>query len=220
MSPQVIILIGPPGSGKDTQAEFLAKEMGLVHVKTSELIENEFKNGDPNDQELKSEKEKWASGELNGRAFVDRLIMSKSKELHDQGKGIVFSGSPREEQETKDLMPFLESIYSRDNIRIFHIRLSPDESLKRNSHRRICEANRHPIPNFPEYENISICPEDGSRIIVRKLDDPETIKTRYQVYLKRTEPVFDLLKEMEYTVSEINGEQSILDVHKEILNSI
>ena len=220
MPQKVIILIGPPGSGKDTQAEFLAKEISLVNVKTSALIENEFKNGHPDDPELKIEKEKWASGELNGTAFVERLISTEVKKLHEQNKGIVFSGSPREEPETRTLMPLIESLYGRENIFIFNIQLSAEESLKRNSHRRICQANRHPIPNFSEYQNITTCPEDGSPIIVRPLDSPETIKTRYQVYLKKTEPVFALLNEMGYKIHDINGEQSIADVHRDILNSL
>ena len=161
-----------------------------------------------------------ASGQLNSREFVFGLVSEMVKELHNQDKGMVFSGSPREEKEAEILMALLEEMYGRDGIAIIRIDLSEEESLKRNSHRRICKANRHPIPNFPEFEDITACPEDGSEIVTRVLDDPETIKIRYEVYKKQTEEVFDFFKKKGYTFKEINGEQPIIDVHRDILNMI
>lgn len=216
----VIIIIGPPGSGKDTQAELLAHELKLIHVKTSELIEAKFKSADPNDPVINAEKEKWASGQLSDRDWVFSLISEKVRALHQVGQGMVFSGSPREVFEAQKEIALLEELYGRENIKIVHVELSEDESVKRNSHRRMCQANRHPIPNFPEYENITVCPEDASPIVTRVLDDPEVIKTRYKVYLSQTEPIFDFLHQKVYNIIKVDGEQSIENVHRDILNKL
>ncbi len=216
----VVILIGPPGSGKDTQAEYLAKELGLVHVKTSGLIEEKFKTADSNDPQIIEEKRRWTEGELVGREFVNKLMLEKIKDVRESEKGIIFSGSPREATEAKVIMPELDSLFGKDNIKVVKITLSEEESIKRNSHRRMCEANRHPIPDFPEFKDITVCPEDGSPIVTRVLDDPETIKIRYKVYLNETEPVIDFLREKGYNILEVDGEQSIENLHRDILNKL
>lgn len=217
---QIIILIGPPGSGKGTQAEMLAEKLGLFHFETSKIIEKKFKNADPSDEIISAEKENWKAGKLVTPKLVFEWIMDKVKELAGEGRGIVFSGSPRTLYEAENELPIFEELYGRENIQAVSIKLAEEESVKRNSKRRICAANRHPIPNFPEFENIAKCPKDGSEIITRFLDNPETIKVRYETYLKETEPVLAFLKERGYAIAEINGEQPIDAVFNDILGKL
>ena len=214
---QIIILIGPPGSGKGTQAEMLADKFGLFNFETSKIIEEKFKNADSSDKVITAEKENWKSGKLVTPRLVFEWIIDRVKELASGGKGIVFSGSPRTLFEVENELPIFEELYGRENIRALNIKLTEEESVKRNSKRRICEKNRHPIPNFPEFENIEKCPKDGSPIITRFLDNAETIKIRYQTYLEETEPVLAFLKEKGYEVIEVNGEQPIEKVFEDIL---
>ncbi len=216
----IVAFVGPPGCGKDTQADLLAEELGLIHIKTSKLIEAKLKDADPTDSLLADEHKKWAAGELNGREFVNTLIKEAVEEVHQNGKGIAFSGSPRELSEGKELMPLLDSMYGRENIKIINIKVSPEESLKRNTRRRVCQANRHPIPDIAEYQNITVCPHDGSPIVVRELDDPEIIKHRYEVFQAQTEPLIDFLSKQGYNMITIDGEKSIEDVHRDILNKL
>lgn len=217
----IFIFIGPPGSGKGTQAEMLAKKFGLFNFETSKIIEEKINAADSNDEIMMREKAFWISGELNTPEFVEKWVIEKVNEIYKNGEGIIFSGSPRTIKEAQAEMPVLEELYGRNNIRVILINLSREESFKRNSHRRICEANRHPIPNFPEFQNLTTCPKDGSRLIVRKgLDDPEIVKERYNVYQNRTEPVLAFLREKDYNIIEIDGEQPIDNVFKEILNKI
>jgi len=219
---KVIILIGPPGSGKGTQAKMLAEKLKLFHLQTSKL--GEAKINDPelvkNDPEVAEAKKLYDSGGLFSPEWIQKLVLEKVKELVAQNKGIIFDGSPRTLDEAEKELPELESVFGRENIKIIKINLSEYESLKRNSHRRVCKLNQHPIPNFPEFENVKICPEDGSEIILRSLDDPETIKTRYKVYMEETYPVFDFFKSKGYNITEINGEQPIENVQKDILNKL
>lgn len=216
----VVILIGPPGSGKGTQADMLAEKFGLFHLESSKVIEEKIKHAKPDDAVLQREKRLWESGKLNTPELVLRWIDEKIKEVAGEGRGIVFSGSPRTVYEAEGEIPVLEELYDKKNVKIFNLKLSERESVKRNSKRRICKDSRHPIPNFPEFDWITKCPKDGSEIITRLLDNPETIKVRYQEYVNRTFPIVDFLKKRDYKIIEINGEQSIGDVFKKIIQKL
>ena len=216
----VIILIGPPGSGKGTQADLLAEKFGLFHLETSKVLEEGAKNADPSDKEFMALKKAWSSGKLVNPQTVVKLMLDKIKILAENGKGIVLSGSPRTLYEVEREFPLFESLYGWDNIKVFNIKLREEESINRNSFRRICRINRHPIPNFPEFKDIEKCPKDGSSIITRELDKPEVIKIRYKTYLEETEPVIGFLEEKGYRVMEIKGEQPIEKIFKNIMESL
>jgi adenylate kinase len=214
----VIILIGPPGSGKGTQADLISERFGLFHLESSKVIEDKLKDVDPDDLVLQREKKFWESGILNTPELVLQWIQDKIKEIAAQGRGIVFSGSPRTIFEAEGEMPLLEQLYGKDNIAVFNLELSEEDSIKRNSKRRICLSKRHPIPDFPEYENITRCPKDGSEIVTRVLDTPETTKIRYKEYINRTLPVIDILIQQGYRIIKINADQPIEKVYKDIMN--
>lgn len=223
---KAIILLGAPGAGKGTQANLLAEKLNLYHLETSCEIERFFKSQENDIIELdnkkysiKEEKKKWTDGLLVSPPFVISLMKRKIKEKTEQGISIVFSGSPRSMFEVKELMPFLNILFG-NNVKIFFLKLSCEQSVWRNSHRRICELMRHPILYSEETEKLTCCPFDGSRLIKRALDTPETIKKRFKVFENRTFPVIQHLKEQRFKVNEINGEQTVANVHYDILKSI
>jgi len=220
---QLVIFVAPPGAGKGTQADLLAEKFGFVHVETSKL--GEAKINDPGlvkkDPEVAEAKRLYDEGELFPSPWTTKLVVEKLEELAREGKGVVFSGSPRTVYEAEREMPEADRLYGRDNIKIFCLSLSEEESVERNSERRICEKNRHPIPR-PEYDpkfaNITKCPWDGSPIITRPaLDKPEIIRERYKVFLRDTAPVLDYFRNNGYKVVEVNGEQPIEKVFQDIL---
>lgn len=216
-----VALIGPPGSGKGTQADLLAEKFGLIHLESSKIIEEKFKKADPNDPVMIHEKKLWETGELNNPEMVQSWIITAMKEVWQAGRGVILSASPRTIIEAEAELPVLEELYGKNNIKVFNIDLSREESFDRNSHRRICEKNRHTIPNLPEFKNLTVCPRDGSKLIHRNhLDDPETVKLRYDVYLRRTEPILDFLKERGYNIIEVNGEQPIQKVFQDMLSNL
>lgn len=217
---KIFFLIGPIGSGKGTQAELLVDDFSVVHCETSKLIEDRFANADEHDPVMMREKENFRTGKLVNPEIVLRWVIERITEIHAEGKGIVFSASPRTVPEVLAELPVLESLYGRENILTISIALSEDESVRRNSKRRICTAHRHPIPNFPQFEGISVCPWDGSPVKTRILDTPDVIRVRYRVFKEETAPVLDTLRDKEYPILTINGEQSIRDVHRAILNAL
>lgn len=215
----VIILIGPIGSGKDTQADILEEKLHLFRLKTSQLLEDKFNKTRQIDSEyenLQKEKALWAGGILNTPEWVLSVVKEKVKEIASQDQGVIFSGSPRTLFEAEGLIPFLEELYGKENIKIINLKLDEHQSIERNSARRVCEQNLHPIPNFPEYQNMTKCPIDNSKLVTRELDKPETIRIRYQEYLNRTFPILDFLKTRGYKIEEINGDQPIQKVFEDI----
>ncbi len=225
----IIILSGPPGSGKGTQAILLAEKFDLYHLETSKIVEQkimqakqgEFAEVDGEKFFFEKEKELWKNGFLCSTIFVSYLVKEKIKELAEQGKGIVFSGSPRTLLEGKKLIPLLKELYGEKNIKVLQILLSPEQSIFRNSHRRICELMRHPILWTDETEKLQHCPLDGSKLLRRKgLDQPETIKIRLKEFAERTAPLMDYYKTEDISTKQINGDQSVSDVFNEILEKI
>ncbi len=218
---KAVILIGPIGSGKGTQADILSEKFGLIHLETSKMLEAAFKsNADASDKKLAEEKEKWDSGLLNDPEWVTGLVLREIEKLANQDKGVVLSASPRTLFEAEREIPEVEKLFGKENLYIFHISLSEAESIKRNSNRRICEKNRHPIPNFPEFKNLAVCPQDGSRLITRALDKPDVIKVRYQEYMNRTYPILGYLQERGYKIIKINGEQLIEKVAEDVQKNL
>ncbi len=215
---QVVIFIAPPGAGKGTQSDTLAQKMGFLHLETAKIIEEKFAKASPDDPEIQKEKENFMTGKLVTPEKVTAWVIEKIRELAAHGTSIVFSGSFRTIYEAEQEIVVAEELYGRDHIKIFYITLSEEESVRRNSSRRICEANRHPIPNLPEFQNLTACPQDGSALIKRGLDTPDVIRKRYQEYMNRTTPVLDFFKKCGYAVIQIDGEQGIEkvthDIHK------
>ncbi|MBU2635059.1 nucleoside monophosphate kinase [Patescibacteria group bacterium] len=228
MKKQVIILLGPPGAGKGTQAELLSDKLSLYYFETSKILEQEFKN--PSEESIEidgekfdvsNEKKLWEDGILCSPPFVTYLVMERVKKLAAEGESLVLAGSPRTLYEGERITPLLKELYGDENIKVFLIDISAEQTIFRNTHRRICELMRHPVLYNKETENLKICPLDGSKLIRRKgLDDPETIKIRLKEYRERTFPLIELFGKQGIEVNKINGEQSVSDVHKEILKVI
>ena len=212
---KVIFLMGPIASGKGTQADILAKKFGFFHFETSRFLEAQIDK-----PEFSKQKEQYRSGQWVDPDWVAGIVAGEALKFIERGQELVFSGSPRTVEESTKIIPFFEEKAGKENLFFFNVGLSEQEAVKRSVSRRICKANRHSIPNFPEYQNLTVCPEDGSELVTRFLDKPELIVRRYQEYLNRTVPIFDFLKNRGYNILEINGEQSIENVSKDILQHL
>jgi len=229
MEKQVIILFGPPGAGKGTQAEILSDKTGYYHFESSKVIEACFKNESADKvfeiegqkYKVADERKRWEEGLLNSPPFVVFLMAEKIKELAKDGKSIIFSGSPRTVYEAEREIPLLKELYGVENIRFVLLEITAETTIFRNSHRRICELIRHSILFGPETESLTKCPLDGSNLVKRKgLDDPGTIKKRLEVFKEQTFPVMEVVENQGMKLNKVNGEQTVADVHKDVLIAV
>jgi len=115
----------------------------------------------------------------------------------------------------------LKKLYGSKNIKVVLVEISAQESIWRNSHRRICQLMRHPIIYAKETAQLKRCPLDGSRLVRRKgLDEPETIKVRLKEYKEKTLPLIEYFKKQGLRTRKINGKGSVEVVFKRVLKSL
>lgn len=224
----VLILLGPPGSGKGTQSELLAEEFNLCYVESSEIIEKHLsiaKKGDfvivkGKKYFLLKEKKLREAGGLTSFPLITFWMTNKIKELAKEGKGIVSSGWPRSLYEVKEEMPIFKKFYGKKDIKVILIELSDKEVIWRNTHRKTCELMRHPILYSKETAKLTKCPLDGSKLSIRKDDTSEAIKVRLKKYREITLPLVDYFKKQGVKVKKINGSPPPTDVFKNILKAL
>ncbi|MDP1538627.1 MAG: nucleoside monophosphate kinase [bacterium] len=226
--PKVIIILGPPGSGKGTQAELLVEKFDLYHFETSEIIEKNLATAEKGDfvkvgnkkYSLLGEKKLRESGKWMSPPLIAFWVKTKIKELAKEEKGIVFSGSPKTLYEAEEITPLTKRLYGASNVKIILIEQKPEVSIWRNSHRRICELMRHSILYTEETAKLRKCPFDGSKLVFREDRSPEVIKSKLKEFQGRTLPIIDYFREQRLKIKKINGEQPVADVFKDILKAL
>lgn len=217
----ISIFFGPPGAGKGTQARRIAEKFNLVNFDTGKVIEETVHNLNyQNNPIIQREKNNFDQGYLCTPEWVTEIVQKEIKKIHQNGQGIAFSGSPRTLYEVERIMPLLENLYGRDNLFIFKINLSQEGAIFRNLHRRVCEKCGYQVVYSEETKNWQFCPLCGGKLVVRTLDNQESIKIRWQEYRERTQPVFDYLIQNKFKINEIDGEPSPNIVTKEILKCL
>ena len=207
----------------------MAEKTGYYHFESSKVIEHCFATEKPEKTfdidgkkyTVADEKKIWTEGTLNSPAFVVHLMVQKIKELAKDEKSIIFSGSPRTIYEAEKEIPLLIELYGIENLTFLMLQISAETTMFRNSHRRICQLIRHSILFSPETEKLTKCPLDGSDLVTRKgLDTPETIVHRLQEFTERTRPVTEVMEKFGVKINLVNGEQSVADVHKDVLKTL
>lgn len=203
-----VIIYGPPGSGKGTQANLIADRLDLIHLDTGRFLENLIH--DPLKQKskiIKKERNLFDSGKLMTPSFVFREITRRVQLITKTGHGVVLSGSPRTMYEAKGLLPVLEKLYGKKNICVFTLQVGENISIKRNSNRIVCSVCKAPLLSaFYPSKNPKFCPLCAGPFYRRSLDNKATIKVRLEEYRNRTEPIFKYLQKRGYKVNRINGE--------------
>jgi len=203
----VVVLYGPPGAGKGTQANLLANKLGLIHFDTGRYLENIVH--DPARQKekiVKRERKLFDGGMLMTPSFVTKEIMREAKRLAAADWGVVLSGSPRTMYEAEKEYPEFEKLYGKKNVFIFVMDLPAADSIRRNSARMVCSSCGYLLLTeyYPKTKP-KHCPVCAGQFYKRSLDNPKVIKVRLREYAERTLPILDYAKKRGYRVTRLDA---------------
>ena len=206
-----LILMGPPGSGKGTQAEFLADRLNIPHISTGDM----FRKAIDEQTELGVK----AKGYLSSGGLVpDDITIGIVKERlgeSDCSRGFLLDGFPRTVAQAEALDGIMKD-FDMGLDAVINIQVSEDELIKRLTGRRICKecgASYHLI--FNPSNEARVCDKCGGSLYQRKDDTEETILSRLSVYNKQTKPLIRYYEDGN-TLLDINGNQGINEVFSEI----
>jgi adenylate kinase len=210
-----LVLLGPPGSGKGTQAKALSNDFGILHVSTGDLL-REINPASKLGSKIGSFMKK---GELVPDSIVMKIVTKKISKESPRKKGFILDGFPR----TKNQAQMLEMALDKKGMRldlVINLSVSLDTIIKRLSARRVCwgcGAIFH-LVNMPPRKS-GICDYCGDRLYQRDDDKPVTIKKRLKVYEDQTRSLIDYYKDNASLVT-INADSKANKVYRLILRCL
>jgi adenylate kinase len=206
-----LVLLGPPGAGKGTQAERLVEDFGLPYYSTGIILREAVANG----SELGREAKQYMD---EGQLVPDELINKVIAERLDSGEaddGFLLDGFPRTIGQAEMLEETLRG-RGRELTGALLIDAPDEDVVQRLSGRRTCAKGGHVYHvDFDPPKNDEVCDQDGSQLIQRDDDKPETIEKRLAVYRKQTEPLIDWYDERGL-LRRFDGSRSPEEVHSHI----
>lgn len=184
-----LILLGPPGAGKGSQAKVLCEEFGVPHISTGDMFRRAYEQGTR--LGIMAHDEYWGGGELVPDEITIGLVRERLSSGDCSGRGFVLDGFPRTVPQAEELKKLCADLDQRLD-KVIYMKTSREVILQRLSGRRVCEncgANYH-LTNMPPKVD-EICDACGVPLIQRKDDSEETILNRLKVYEEQTAPLID-----------------------------
>lgn len=212
--PTYIVMLGPPGAGKGTQAKILAEKLGLVHVSSGDLFRENLSQ--------ETELGKLAQTFMNkGELVPDDVTIAMVKERlsrPDCTKGAVLDGFPRTPAQAEALSDILSELGGQVDVVPF-ISVPNTVLVDRLGGRWMSTSGRvyHALYNPPKVKWVDDV--DGSPLYQREDDRPETVQHRIDVYFAQTSPLIEYFREVG-TLVEVDGTQEIDKVTEDILKAV
>lgn len=210
-----IILMGPPGAGKGTQAEKLVEQLGLVQISTGDMFRQAMKDNTKAGASAKSYIDQ-------GLLVPDEITNDIVKERLSQGEfgnGFILDGYPRNVFQAESL----EKISQELNIKIdavINIDVDFDQLIGRLSGRRICrDCGATYNLKFKPSKVEGVCDKCGGELYQRSDEDEATVKTRLETYVKQTKPLIEYYENKGNLIN-INGDQSMDAVFNDIKSNL
>jgi len=183
-----LILLGPPGAGKGTQAERLREDFALPHISTGDMLRAQVSSG--SELGVKAKRYMDAGELVPDEVIIDMIVDRVGGE--DARDGFLLDGFPRNETQADALARALAGLERRLTA-VLAIEVPDEEVVRRLSGRRVCVKNPSHIyhVDFDPPKHEGVCDQDGSRLIQRDDDREETIRRRLEVYHRQTAPLID-----------------------------
>ena len=210
-----VILIGAQGSGKGTQADLLAGELGLPHVSSGDLFRQAAANKTEFGLKVKAytDRGELVPDELTVAMILDRLAQP------DCVNGVILDGFPRTVAQEQALEEGLQKVGKQIDL-VVYLDVPREELLTRLSGRYICRANQHVYNiNTRPPQTPGVCDIDGSPLYQRDDDTGEAVQRRLDIFFSETIQLLDYFRDQGKLVT-VNGNQSIEQVQKALLEAI
>jgi adenylate kinase len=210
-----IILIGPPGAGKGTQAEMLAQILGVRHVASGDLFQKAFEE----QTELGVKARTYVDlGELVPDEMTIPMVLRSIAEP-ESARGVILDGFPRTLPQAQALDTGLLQINRQIDL-VINFKVSLGELPKRLAGRLFCKAHSHVYHvDFHPPQMAGVCDLDGSRLYQRPDDTGEAVRRRLVVFFNQASPVLNYYKKQN-RLWEVDGNLSIAQIQALILNEI
>ncbi len=205
-----IILLGPQGAGKGTQAQRLSQKTGAKHISTGDIVRAEIKSGSELGQKVQDFNDR-------GELVPDEIIVEMAKPYLDDADAWLLDGFPRNEAQAKALDDALEDLGIELDAAVA-LEAPDDELVQRLSGRRTSDATGrvYHVEHDPPPEDSE---EDPGPFVQRKDDTEEAIRRRLAIYHEQTEPLKDYYAERGLLTT-VDARKSISEVTEEILSAV
>jgi adenylate kinase len=214
MSELNLILLGPPGAGKGTQAERLQEDFPLAYVATGDMLRQAVKEGTDLGRKAK---EFMDRGDLVPDDVIIGVILDRLSE-QDTSDGFLLDGFPRTDQQAEALDGALRKVDRRLTAALL-IDVPEDDIVRRLSGRRVCpNGHTYHLEHNPP-KNDEVCDVDGEPLSQREDDREETVRKRLQVYRDQTSPLVEYYDERDI-LHRFDGTRSPTEVHDHLRATI
>jgi adenylate kinase len=208
-----LILLGPPGAGKGTQAERLTEDFALPYISTGDMLRAEVKRG----TELGAQAKQFMDrGDLVPDEVIIGMILAHIDGGDPAGSdGFLLDGFPRTVEQARALDEAFDRL-GRDLTAVLLIEVSDDDIVRRISGRRVCAKSGHVYHvDFDPPKHEGVCDQDGSKLVQRDDDLPETVRKRLEVYHDQTAPLIPFYEDREL-LRRFDGSRNPTEVHDHI----
>ncbi len=210
-----LMIVGPPGSGKGTQAEKISQELKICHISTGDTLRESINKKTEFGIEAKSYMDK---GELVPDNVVIRIVEEKLKTT-ECSNGFLLDGFPRTSAQAEALDEILQKLNNNlDHVIVLNVK--EEELFKRLVNRRTCKTCGkiyHLIYEPPSRQGI--CGQCGGELYQRDDDKEETVKNRLKIYNRATEPLIEFYKKKGLLLM-VDGNKNIKEVFEDILSKL